>query len=164
MAGADEIIDAFRQRWQHVHDMTTAFATAVPDPDWQRSPHAGFAPFNKQLRHVVCVRGVYNDGLLTGRVDFSRKHEHYAGALTRSDLLAGLESKYEALVKILASPETLRDSIDVFGRQESYMEYLYVYVQHEAIHHGQWSLYAAHAGFQVPDLWRLQWGLEAGTA
>jgi hypothetical protein len=35
-------------------------------------------------------------------------------------------------------------------------------VQHEAIHHRQWSFYAAQGGFAVPDLWRVQWGLEAG--
>jgi hypothetical protein len=51
--------------------------------------------------------------------------------------------------------------IDFFGSQISDVDYLYGYVQHEAIHHGQWSLYAAQGGHATPDLWRLQWGLGA---
>jgi hypothetical protein len=37
--------------------MTLDFAKEVPDEHWQFSPHERFAPFCKQLRHVVCVRG-----------------------------------------------------------------------------------------------------------
>jgi hypothetical protein len=158
----DDIAEAFRKRWQHVHEMTAAFATGVSDAHWERSPHPGFAPFNKQLRHVVCVRGVYNEGLRNGRVDFSRKHEHYTGGLTRDELMAGLDAQNVALTQLLDRLEDLPPAVDVFGRQESRAEYLYVYVQHEAIHHGQWSFYAAQGGFAVPDLWRVQWGLEAG--
>jgi hypothetical protein len=36
------------------------------------------------------------------------------------------------------------------------------FVQHEAIHHGQWSVYASLAGFDTPLSWRmsapLTWG------
>jgi hypothetical protein len=46
----------------------------------------GFAAFSKQLRHVVCVRGVYNAALATGKVDWTRKHDHYVGPLTRAAL------------------------------------------------------------------------------
>jgi hypothetical protein len=33
------------------------------------------------------------------------------------------------------------------------------FVQHEAIHHGQWSIYASLAGFDTPLSWRASWGL-----
>jgi hypothetical protein len=33
------------------------------------------------------------------------------------------------------------------------------FVQHEAIHHGQWSIYASLAGFETPLSWRASWGL-----
>jgi hypothetical protein len=32
-------------------------------------------------------------------------------------------------------------------------------IQHEAIHHGQWSVYASLAGFETPLSWRNEWGL-----
>jgi hypothetical protein len=157
--------EAFRRRWAHLHEMTLTFAGAVPDRCWEQSPHPGFAPFHKQLRHVVCVRGVYNDALRTGRVDFARKHEHYSGSLERQALVEALLAKYRELNALLdaLAPTLAEPAIDLFGRSITPADLAYTCVQHEAIHHGQWSLYAAHAEFEVPDLWRIQWGLGAGA-
>jgi uncharacterized damage-inducible protein DinB len=157
-------VDAFRNRWHHVQQMTVSFAEAVPDRCWELSPHPGFAPFDKQLRHLVCVRGVYTEALRTGRVDFSRKHEHYSGGLARQALLEALEVKHLELISMLDSLAATLDApaIDLFGRSITPADLAYTCVQHEAIHHGQWSLYAAHGGFPVPELWRIQWGLGAG--
>src|SRR5262245_56117801 len=98
-------IDDFRRRVELVHGMTIAFVEAVPSDRWEFSPDRamptaaapdpnrhgiGFAPFCKQVRHVVCVRGVYNAALLNKKVDFSKKHEHYHGAMTREALLRAL--------------------------------------------------------------------------
>jgi hypothetical protein len=33
------------------------------------------------------------------------------------------------------------------------------FVQHQAIHHGQGSIYASLAGFDTPLSWRASWGL-----
>lgn len=159
------ILESFRKRWEHMHAMTMAFVAVVPDASWQSTPCGGFAPFCKQLRHVVCVRGVYNEGLRTRRVDFGRKHEFYGGPLARTELTEALDRKHGELLALLAEvPDDLHlPRIDFFGSRVSYVDYLYGYVQHEAIHHGQWSLYAAHAGYPTPDLWRLQWGLGAAS-
>lgn len=51
------IVESFAQRWAHVNEMTKAFVQAVPDTYWASTPHPGFAPFCKQLRQVVWVRG-----------------------------------------------------------------------------------------------------------
>ncbi|MGB2693600.1 MAG: DinB family protein [Dehalococcoidia bacterium] len=151
-------IEDFRSHWEFVHGMTLAFAEEVPDERWEFSPHPRFAPFCKQLRHVVCVRGVYNDALVSGHADFSRKHEHYAGGLTRDDLVRALVEQHEQLLAIVASPE-LNATIEAFGRSFSFGEYTHVMIQHESIHQGQWSIYAALGGFETPLLWRLEWGL-----
>jgi len=157
----DALLQTFIDRWNHVDAMTTEFALAVPDRCWDESPNSGFAPFAKQLRHVVCVRGVYNEGLRTGRVDFARKHAFYDGALTRNALVDGLRVKHTELMNLLADlpADLFVPSIEFFGHRASYAQYLYGYIQHEAIHHGQWSLYAAAAGYPTPSLWRAQWGL-----
>lgn len=73
----------FQRHWQFVHLMTSDFASSVPDAHWEFSPHPRFAPFCKQLRHVICVRGLYHETLKSGGADWSRKHEQYAGDLTR---------------------------------------------------------------------------------
>jgi hypothetical protein len=162
----DSFLGTFAERWNHINAMTTEFSLQVPDGSWNASPLAGFAPFSKQVRHVVCVRGVYNEGLRTGRINFDRKHEFYHGALTRSALVLALGKTHAELVAELPGlPEDLfAPSIDFFGSRVSYAQYLYGYVQHEAIHHGQWSIYAASGGYETPSLWRLQWGLGAGAA
>src|SRR5262245_11658694 len=93
-------IDDFFRYSRVLHGLTADFVRVVPDDKWDftpdppgrpgraRAPHRigdGFAPFCKQLRHVVRVRGVYNAALATKKVDWTRKHEHYAGPLTRSE-------------------------------------------------------------------------------
>lgn len=161
----DSILDSFARRWAHVNEMTLAFARIVPEAHWESTPHPGFAPFAKQLRHVVCVRGVYNDGLRTERIEFGRKHSFYDGDLTRDGLLAALDRTNDDLLTLLADApgDIVAPRIDFFGNKVSFADCLSGYVQHEAIHHGQWSLYAAHGGYPTPDLWRLQWGLGAST-
>jgi hypothetical protein len=118
----------------------------------------GFAPFCKQLRHVVCVRGVYNAALATKKVDWTRKHDHYAGPLTREALLAGLDDKQQQLLTILESV-SIDSPIDWDGTPFPFAVFTWEFVQHEAIHHGQWSMYASLARFDTPLSWRTSWGL-----
>ena len=49
--------------------------------------------------------------------------------------------------------------IGVFGRPFGFVDFTYTMVQHEALHHGEWSVYASLAGFETPLSWRLEWGL-----
>ncbi len=152
------LVDDFRKHWEFMHAMTLDFAREVPDATWEFSPHPRFAPFCKQLRHVVCVRGVYNDGLASGRADFDRKHEHYTGGLDRESLVAALASKHDKLLTVLDTIDTGR-AIESFGRTFPFAEFAHVMTQHEAIHQGQWSVYASLAGFETPLRWRLEWAL-----
>lgn len=155
-----------------LHGLTVDFVRAVPDDKWEFTPdppgesraHApnrigrGFAPFCKQLRHVVCVRGVYNAALATGRVDWARKHDHYVGPLTREALLDALEGQQRRLLGALEGVD-LDATIDWGGTPFTFALFSWEWVQHEAIHHGQWSIYASFAGFDTPASWRRSWGL-----
>jgi uncharacterized damage-inducible protein DinB len=152
-------IDDFVRYSKVLHALTADFVRAVPDDKWDFTPDgAGFAPFCKQLRHVVCVRGVYNDALATKKVDWTRKHRHYAGPLTREALLAALDDKQRGLVATLDTVD-LDASIDWDGTLFTFALFTWEFVQHEAIHHGQWSIYASLAGFETPLSWRTSWGL-----
>jgi len=97
-------IDDFVGYSEVLHRLTADFVQAVPDAKWNFTPEQpgnsarpvqrignGFAPFCKQVRHLVCVRGVYNAALATRKVDWTRKHEHYQGTLSRQALLAALQ-------------------------------------------------------------------------
>ena len=166
-------IDDFVRYSKVLHALTTDFVRAVPEDKWDFTPHPpgksgrapaahrigdGFAPFCKQLRHVICVRGVYNAALATRKVDWTRKHEHYVGALTREALLAGLDEQQRHLLATLQTVD-IAAPIDWDGTRFTFALFTWEFVQHEAIHHGQWSLYASLAGFDTPLSWRRSWGL-----
>jgi hypothetical protein len=167
------LLDEFRRYVQHLHRMTVDFVETVPEDRWDYTPDppgkpgrapdplrlgVGLAPFSKQLRHVVCVRGVYNAALATKHVDWARKHEHYLGPLTRDKLLAALIDKQGELLATLETVDT-NASIDWGGTAFSFADFTWEFVQHEAIHHGQWSVYASLGGFDTPLSWRRSWGL-----
>ena len=166
-------IDDFVRYSKVLHGLTADFVRAVPDNKWDFTPDPpgqsdraptphrigdGFAPFCKQLRHVVCVRGVYTAALATKKVDWRRKHEHYVGALTREALLAALDDKQRDLLTTLETID-IDAPIDWDGTPFTFALFTWEFVQHEAIHHGQWSVYASLAGFDTPLSWRASWGL-----
>ncbi len=74
--------------------------------------------------------------------------------------MAGLESKDHELRSILESLPNEGDAyqVDFFGTLMSFNEFGHVLIEHEANHHGLWSMYAASAGFETPKSWRA-WGL-----
>jgi hypothetical protein len=165
-------IDDFIRYSKVVHSLTADFVRAVPEDKWDFTPDPGesgraptpyrighgLAPFCKQVRHVVCVRGVYNAALATRKVDWTRKHDHYVGPLTRAGLLAALDDKQRQLLATLQTTD-IDTLIDWDGTTFSFAMFTWEFVQHEAIHHGQWSIYALLAGFDTPLSWRASWDL-----
>jgi hypothetical protein len=152
--------NGFLDQWRFAHQMTLAFVNTIPDAHWEFSPHDRYAPFCKQLRHLIGVRGVYRDAICSGSTDFSRKHEYYTGDLTRATLRAALVTEQEEFLSLIASPacEDASRPIAFFDSQFSLEQYTYIVIHHEGIHQGQWALYAALAGFDTPQIWG-QWGL-----
>ena len=166
-------IDDFARYSRILHALTVDFVRVVPDDKWDftpdppgasrraAAPHRighGFAPFCKQLRHVVCVRGAYNAAVATRKVDWTRKHDHYDGPLTRTALLAALDDQQLRLLTTLEHVD-VDATIDWGGTAFTFALFTWEFVQYEAIHHGQWSIYASLAGFDTPRSWRASWGL-----
>jgi hypothetical protein len=157
-----QLIEQFKQSWKFVRSMTFDFIEVVPEDRWDFTPHPKFAPFSKQVRHLICVQGVYNDGLVTGKVDFSKKHHYYVGELDRKSLIDALHKQDGCLFQILerfADKNLQSVCIDFCGIHMGFAEYAFNYIQHESIHHGQWSMYAALGGFETPIRWKKNWKL-----
>ena len=104
------------------------------------------------------MRGVYTAALATRKVDWSRKHEHYVGPLTREALLAALDDKQRHLLATLEAVDVAA-LIDWGGTPFTFAQFTWEFVQHEAIHHCQWGVYGSLAGFDTPLSWRTSWGL-----
>jgi hypothetical protein len=132
-------IDDFVRYSKVLHALTADFVRAVPEDKWEFTPDPpgksgrapaphrigdGFAPFCKQLRHVVCVRGVYTAALATRKVDWTRKHEHYVGPLTREALLAALDDKAATLARHTGNRRHRR--ADRLGRNPFYLRAVHV--------------------------------------
>ena len=152
-----DVIADFERRWRDLDSLMRDFVDSVPEDAWMFTPHPRFAPFAKQLRHVVCVRGTYAAGMRTGSPDFSLKHSHYHGDLSRASLTAALTEQSALLID--AANGVGDRAIAFANRSFDLPEFAFVIVQHEAIHMGQWSIYASLAAFETPLSWRLGWGL-----
>jgi len=155
-------IEQFREAWRDVRGLTYEFMECVPESAWQFSPAPSFASLVKQLRHLVCVQGCYHQGLREGVADFSRKHSHYEGPLEPARLLVALrrmDDELERTLHIIAGNGEQTFAIDFFGQRRGFSRYAAILIQHEALHHGQWSIYAALAGFPTPIGWKVNWGL-----
>jgi uncharacterized damage-inducible protein DinB len=154
-------IDSFLPSWHHSRQLTHDFIAAVPEHRWVWLPHPRYGALNKQFRHVLCVQGVYVEGLRNRTAQFSNKHSHYNGRLDGDALVEGLKQMDESMVAAL---DAIRRSgeddytIEFYGTQRL-GSYLNAFLHHEALHHGQWSFYATLGGFDTPPSWKLNWEL-----
>jgi hypothetical protein len=151
-------VENFKNHLHWVHRMTVDFVEAVPDDKWDYTPGGGLGPFCRQLRHVVCVRGVYNAALTTKKADFSTIRDHYGGSLARGDLLPALNDIQQRFLAALETVDT-NVTIDFGGTAFPFDNFAGEVIQHESIHHGQWSAYAYLGGFPTPRSWRAGWRL-----
>jgi len=152
-------IETFRTGWTHTRGLTYDFIAGVPDDRWEFTPHPRFAPFHKQVRHLVCVQGVYIDGVRNRKTEFERKHEHYDGPLDRHSLVAALHEKDRLLEQALDAVRDEDDHAIEFYGTLPLATFLTVIPQHEAIHQGQWAFYATLGGYETPGSWKINWGL-----
>jgi uncharacterized damage-inducible protein DinB len=156
-----QIVEQFEKTWFYNRKVTMDYLDAIPEHKWNYTHHPKYASLSKQFRHVTCVYGVYIEGFKNQAVDFSRKHSHYSGPLTKDSIRADLLNKDEELKSVLAK---MKDSevetfeLDFFGVRMSFTEYTHILIQHECMHIGIWSTMAAFGDFELPQSWKNDWG------
>jgi len=158
---AKDVIEQFKKTWFYNRQITTDFLDAIPEDKWDFTHHPKYGPLSKQFRHMTCVYGVYIEGFRHQAVDFSRKHSHYTGQLTKTDIRTDLQKKDEELKSLLEqfTPDMIEKfRLDFFGVNMSFSEYTHVLIQHECMHIGIWSNAAIFAGFELPKSWKSDWG------
>jgi hypothetical protein len=145
-----KILESAVAEWKYASGLTLKSIESIPTEHWNFSPHAHFGPFSKQIRHVICCRGVFSDAFRSGKLDFSKKHSFYSGSLECDELLAALgEStvKTEETLIQLEAADLSQYKADYYGESLGFIEHFSALVCHEATHRGSWSVYAALGGF-----------------
>ena len=158
-----DIVEQFEKTWFYTRKVTNDFLDIIPEDKWNYSHHPKYAVFSKQFRHMASVYGVYIEGFKNQAVDFSKKHSHFTGALSKEELKADLLKKDEELKIVLNKMKELdltKFKLDFFGVNMTFTEYTHVLIQHECMHIGIWSTMAAFGGFEVPQTWKNEWGFE----
>lgn len=143
-----EIITGSLSEWTYISELTLKAVETFPADQWDFTPGGKFGSFAKQLRHVICCRGVFAEGFISRDVDFGKKHSFYSGALTRDELMAALLASTENVCSVLMSLENKNLSdfkSNYYGESMSFIEHFSAMTCHEALHRGQWHLYAALA-------------------
>lgn len=93
-------------------------------------------------------------------MDTSTKKKSYAGSTERTDLIRAIKDRDTKLTELLNNDKYIASDyrVDFFGTPMTFSEFTHVLIQHESVHHGMWSVYAALAGFEAPKSWRDDWG------
>lgn len=156
----DTVASDFRGTWQFVRALTIEFIQTAPADAWLARPHDRYGTLGQQFRHVVQVTDLYRSGLEARQLVPEAKMGTYSGSLERADLLEGIaraDRDFDEALSLFVASE--HDLIQLGGQPMSLGGFLDVCVEHEAMHHGLWSVYAAHAGFVTPRSWREIWDL-----
>jgi uncharacterized damage-inducible protein DinB len=156
-----EIIEQFEKSWFYNRQITMDFFEAVPAEKWDYSHHPKYATLAKQFSHMVRVYGVYIDGFLNQSVDFSKKPEHYSGPLLKDPIREAfktMDARYKDTFEVLKQRGISDFRLSFFGVNMSFTEYTHIIIQHECMHIGMWSTYAAFGEFELPDSWKNEWG------
>jgi uncharacterized damage-inducible protein DinB len=153
------VIDAFLHRWEHVRGMTREFVEVMPDACLDERPGPQFATVREQAAHIIECQGCYQLAFRGETVDMGRKPEFTPSASDRDTLLASLARADAELAMLLGALDAPSFRLDWFGNRIGFWEYGSVFLQHEALHHGQWSAVARIGGWEPPVGWILNWGL-----
>ena len=155
------MIDDFLSRWAFTRGMTIEFLEHASDHCLDIPPSDKFMTIREQAVNLVEVQGAYQLALTNEPTDFSRKPEFTPAQTDSASLVRALGAQDEILRGHL---EHLRDKPDAFkldwyGTELGISGFGAVFIQHEALHHGQWAAHCALGGFQTPTGWIMNWGL-----
>jgi len=156
------IVEEFKRSWSFIRGMTYEFIDVVPSEKWFFTISDKHSPLCKQFRHMVWISSLYNDALKNRKINISKKKTFYDGSLDKSDIVTALKQKdieFESLLSELKSENLDTFMMEFFGSKIGFTEFCDVMIQHESIHQGLWSAYAALAGFETPINWKRSWML-----
>jgi uncharacterized damage-inducible protein DinB len=133
-------------------EMTDMLTTIMDKKDWDKVLVPELGSLARLFAHMIRVRGVYRNALLTGIVQFP------GNPIERgSDLEVGLSQSRNELADALLFSKVNRI---IWGENlVSPDEICSTAIQHEGIHQGQWHIALKRVGINVPKQWQTDWHL-----
>ncbi|WP_059104517.1 DinB family protein [Shouchella shacheensis] len=132
-------------------EMTDQLTTVIREADLHRPlvPELG-TPY-QLFCHLIRVRGVYRNGLISGKVEFPGER------ITTQNPIEDLRKSREVLAEAIKNTSIA----EVYWGEDmlSPFELIGAAIQHEGIHQGQWQLALKQAGVEIPGQWGKEWAL-----
>ncbi|WP_416148721.1 DinB family protein [Salipaludibacillus sp. HK11] len=138
--------------FKYTATMTNALALEIPKNCWDTVLIPELGTLRKLFIHIVRLRDVYRDGLITGEVEFP-------GLLPSKDnrLVDELERSMNELAS--AFTQSKFNQIKMGNQYLTIIELLNTAVQHEGIHQGQYYVALKQAGIDLPKQWIQDWNM-----
>ena len=143
---SEYIIESALKEWEYASKQTKKSVEEMSAERWDFTPNEKFGSFAKQVRHVICCRGVFIAGFKGDKINFKNKPHFYSGPLSRIELVDALEKSTIWVVdalKGLAGKDLTKYTVDYYGDPLTFIENFSALTSHEGLHRGQWLLYKA---------------------
>ncbi|MFA1819286.1 DinB family protein [Virgibacillus oceani] len=132
-------------------NMTNTLAKDIPEDKWNNKLIPELGTLRKLFIHIIRVRNVYREGLISGAIQFPGKLP------VTEDIMLELEKSRDTLAA--AFEQTNFEYIKMGTEYLSIIELQGTAIQHEGIHQGQYYVALKQAGFSLPRQWEQDWGL-----
>jgi len=155
------MIDDFLSRWTFTRGMTIEFLEHASDDCLDFRPTDKFMTIREQAVHLVEVQGAYQFAFTNEPTDFSRKPEFTPAQTDPASIVHALGAQDDILrghlERLRGNPDAFK--LDWYGTELGIGGFGAVFIQHEALHHGQWAAHCALGGYPTPTGWIMNWGL-----
>lgn len=155
------LVAEFERNWAVARGLTFDLLETVSATQLAFTPHDTFGTLGRQVWHCGHVQEAYRLGLVSGEMAFSVLKPAPEAETDPESLAAFLEERDAELEATLRAVRDYTATVDwgLDDENPEVRDHLIWLLQHETLHQGQWSLYAALAGFELPRSWQDAWGL-----
>src|SRR5690625_1498332 len=122
--------------------MTNSLAKEIPEEKWDQQLILELGSLRKLFVHIIRVRNVYRDGLITGSIQFPGKIP------ASENIMLELKKSTESLAA--AFEQSNLEHIKMDTELLSILELMGTVIQHEGIHQGQYYVALKQTGSALP--------------
>lgn len=149
----------FLNHWQGHRKLGRKVLAAFPEKDLFEFSIGGMRPYSEFVGEMIGLASAGLNGLATGKWETTPLLDHFNDEeklTTKQQMLEAWDDITEQIDNLLPqiAPETFDDSVLAFGRYESTVRDMLLYITDNDIHHrGQGYVYLRALGIEPPAFW-----------